>query len=150
MAVADLGEVPGWAPPHLIFRPNWGPKSRKKFFWRPPPALSQGLDDQAPLISGSGWLGPPLSQGLDDRASLYLRVWMTGPPLISGSGWPGPPLSQGLDDWAPPYLRVWMTGPPLISGSGWPGPPLIWRSGSATVWGTLVEQMPFTSSIIPK
>ena len=39
----------------------------------------------------------------------------------------------------PPYLRVWMTGPPLIG-----------RPGSATVWGTSVKQMPFTSSIIPQ
>ena len=35
------GETRG-APP-LIFRPNWGPKGRKKLFLRPPP-LSQGLD----------------------------------------------------------------------------------------------------------
>ena len=51
-SVADPGEG---AP--LIFRPNWGPKGRKKKFWRPSPAylrvwmtaapphlLSQGLD----------------------------------------------------------------------------------------------------------
>ena len=36
------------APP-LIFRPNWGPKGQKHFFWRPVPflhplPLSQGLD----------------------------------------------------------------------------------------------------------
>ena len=36
------------------------------------------------------------------------------------------PLSQGLDDQGPPYLKVWIR----------------------TVWGTSVEQMPFTSSII--
>ena len=30
----------------LIFRPNWGPKGRKKFFWRP---------ISSPLIKGSGW-----------------------------------------------------------------------------------------------
>ena len=32
----------------LIFRPNWGPKGRKKNFWdRPqPPFLSQGLDER--------------------------------------------------------------------------------------------------------
>ena len=43
----------------LIFRPNWGPKGRKKIFWRPPP----------PLVSGSGWpaLPPPPA---------YLRVWI--------------------------------------------------------------------------
>ena len=32
-------EGPG---PPTIFRPNWGPKGRKIFFW-PPPLLSQGL-----------------------------------------------------------------------------------------------------------
>ena len=37
------------SPPPLIFRPSWGPKGRKNFFWRPPPPrppppLSQGLD----------------------------------------------------------------------------------------------------------
>ena len=51
--VADPGQEP--ASP-FIFRPKWGPKGRKKFFWgRPYPALSQGLDDRPPpLISGSG------------------------------------------------------------------------------------------------
>ena len=47
--VADPGEGP-----HLIFRPNWGQK-RRKFFWRPLPALSKGLDD---------------------RAHPYLKVWI--------------------------------------------------------------------------
>ena len=50
-SVADPGEGPGGARPHLIFRPNWGPKCRKKFFLRPGPS---------PLISGSGWPGLPL------------------------------------------------------------------------------------------
>ena len=44
------GKGPGgrYSPPRLIFRPNWGPKSRKIFFWGgagpPPPStpLSQG------------------------------------------------------------------------------------------------------------
>ena len=40
------------------------------------PPLSQGLDDRAPLISGSRWPGPPLSQGLDDRAPPYLTLWI--------------------------------------------------------------------------
>ena len=31
-------------PPTLISRPNWGPKGWKKFFWRPGPPLSKGLD----------------------------------------------------------------------------------------------------------
>ena len=43
-------------PPPLIFRPNWRPKGWKKVFWdRPPPPLSQGLDDRRPhLIWRSG------------------------------------------------------------------------------------------------
>ena len=53
-------EGPG-GPAPLIFRPKWGPKGGKKFFWRPPP--------------------PPT----------YIRVWMTAPhpppsPLIWRSG----------------------------------------------------------------
>ena len=50
------GEARGARLP-LIFRPKWGPKGRKKVFWRPGP----------PLISGSGWPAPPpsLSEGLD-------------------------------------------------------------------------------------
>ena len=42
----------------LIFRPKWGPKGRKKVFWRPGP----------PLILESGWPAPhppSLSEGLD-------------------------------------------------------------------------------------
>ena len=35
----------------LIFRPNWGPKGKKKFFGDCPPP---------PTIKGSGWLGAPL------------------------------------------------------------------------------------------
>ena len=50
----------GSASPPLIFRPDWGPKGRKKFFGdRPPPPppppptpLSQGLDDRSPLSEG--------------------------------------------------------------------------------------------------
>ena len=34
--------------PAFIFGPNWGPKGRKKTFWRPSPSLSQGLDDPPP------------------------------------------------------------------------------------------------------
>ena len=39
ISVADPGDGPG-SP--LIFRPNWGPKGQKDFFWRPPPT-SKGL-----------------------------------------------------------------------------------------------------------
>ena len=41
------GGARGVQPPPFIFRPNWGPKGQKIFFWRPPfppPPLSQGLD----------------------------------------------------------------------------------------------------------
>ena len=38
---------PGKALP-LIFRPNIGPKGRKKFFRDHPPPLSQGLNDELP------------------------------------------------------------------------------------------------------
>ena len=64
--LADPGEG-GTAP--LNFRPNWGPKGRKKI-WRPapPPILSRGLDDRAPL----------LSQGMDP-ALLLTRNTPTNP-----------------------------------------------------------------------
>ena len=57
-------------PPPLIFRPNWGPRGRKNFFWRlpPPPPPSKDLDDR-----------PPLSQGLDPAlvvgGMLFLPPW---------------------------------------------------------------------------
>ena len=60
--------------PPLICRPIWGPKGRKKFFFRsPPPPLSQDLDE---------WASPP-----------YLKVWLrhcydlvyrTQPPTHAG------------------------------------------------------------------
>ena len=66
----------------LIFRSNWGPMGRKKFFLaRAPPLISGSGWPAPPLISGSGWLAPPPPP--------YLRVWMTGPPLSEGLG---PPL----------------------------------------------------------
>ena len=34
----------------LSFRPKWGPNGRKKFFLRPGPSLSQGLDDCPPTF----------------------------------------------------------------------------------------------------
>ena len=51
----DPGEGPGGPGSPLIFRPKWGPKSRKNFFW--------GLSP--PPISGSGWPGVPLCEALD-------------------------------------------------------------------------------------
>ena len=47
----------------LIFRPNWAPKSRKKFFGDRSPSLSKGQDDRH----------PPLSQGL------YLALTLSTP-----------------------------------------------------------------------
>ena len=52
ITVVDPGKEP--SSPSFIFRPNRGPKSRKKNW------------DPHPLISGSGWPSPPpLSEGLD-------------------------------------------------------------------------------------
>ena len=52
-SAGSRGGARGAHPP--IFRPNWGPKGRKNFFWRPPPLpLSKCVDDWTPL---------PLSQG---------------------------------------------------------------------------------------
>ena len=49
------GRGPGSRRPPLIFGLNWGPKGRKKFFGRPGPPLSKGLDDRPPsFISRSG------------------------------------------------------------------------------------------------
>ena len=50
--MADPGEVPGGPPAPLIFRPNWGPKGRKRFFFETAPSPTP----------------------------LYLRVWMTTSP----------------------------------------------------------------------
>ena len=48
-----LGGI-GLSPP-LIFRPDWGPKGRKKIFWGPPAASPPPPN---PFISGSGWPQP--------------------------------------------------------------------------------------------
>ena len=54
--MADPGEGPRGPAPSPIFRPNWGQKGQKIFFWRLPP-----------LISGCGWPLPPLP---------HLKVWI--------------------------------------------------------------------------
>ena len=82
-SVADPGEGPGG------FRPNRGPKGRKNFFGRPPPApLSNGLDDRPqppplPTISrsGSGTTISILNFCLMNKGSSFLRsdnfyIWM--------------------------------------------------------------------------
>ena len=53
------GRGPGAPPPSpFIFRPNWGLKGRKYFFWRPLLPLSKGLGDRLlhppPLLWRSG------------------------------------------------------------------------------------------------
>ena len=64
LSVVDPGEGPGGALAPLIFGPNWGPKSRKKFFFQ----------TGSPLISGSGW-PPPLIWMSED-------VWYSKPQLL--------------------------------------------------------------------
>ena len=64
-------------PPHLIFRPKWGPKGRKKFFFRRGPAL----------ISGSGWPAPPPTpliwrSGSVNALSKLKKNWAV-PPLLA-------------------------------------------------------------------
>ena len=85
---------PGGPGPPLFLNQTKTRRAQKMFLETAPP-FSKGLDDRAPLppylrvwmpgppsplISGSGWPGPPppLSQGLDDRVPLppYLRVWI--------------------------------------------------------------------------
>ena len=62
--VADPGEGPEGPGVPLIFRPKWGPKGRKKLFWRPgPPPLSQGLADP-PLPPAPIWRS---GSGTEDR-----------------------------------------------------------------------------------
>ena len=53
-----------------IFRPKWGPKDRKKIFWRPlpPPPLSQGLADRAPHLSEG--LDRPLSSHISKKCPI--------------------------------------------------------------------------------
>ena len=55
------GRGPGEPGSPLIFKPNWGPKGRKKFFDTIPPR---------PLMSGSGWPLPP-----PPVSPPYLKVW---------------------------------------------------------------------------
>ena len=56
-AVADPWQEPGGpAASLLIFRPNSGPKGRKKFFGDRVPRLSQGLDDPGPPSYVKVWI----------------------------------------------------------------------------------------------
>ena len=59
MVAADLGEVPGGLGAPLFLDQTEAWRAEKTFFrdHPPPPPLSQGLDDRAPLSEG---LDPPL------------------------------------------------------------------------------------------
>ena len=59
------GRGPGAHPPPLIFRPKWDPKGRTNFFW-----------DRVPLISGSGWPGPPLIWRSGSATAYYQMVFL--------------------------------------------------------------------------
>ena len=76
------------ARPLLIFRPNWGPKGRKKLFWTPPPL--------PPLISRSG-TGTAVMRSVGASAfwiyhwipnsKLWFIVSLTGPCRTPWKGW---------------------------------------------------------------
>ena len=90
MAVAELGEGPGGAAPLIFFilRPNWGPKGRKKFFWRPPPPpLSEGLDDLPPPPYLKVWICHCMVQFLSKEVmsnDAPYSMWIWDRPLHSG------------------------------------------------------------------
>ena len=91
----------GGARPHpLIFRPKWGPKSRKKF-----------LGDGPSPISGSGWpLSPPL----------HPVIWRSGSATVQDS----------LGFWTPRqilYSRYWI--PVFVSGTWILDSNRLWDSG---------------------
>ena len=69
--VADPGEGPVPPTPPLICRPKWGPKDRKKFFWRPgpPPYLRVWMTAPQPPFPP-----PPLSEGLDPPLKTTSKV----------------------------------------------------------------------------
>ena len=81
-----------WGPPPN-FRPNWGPKGRKKLFWRPPPPHpppSKGLEDHSPL-----------SQGLNSALlRIILREWNGFKSLL------GSEVGMGMRDGPKPRLGV--------------------------------------------
>ena len=56
-----------WTRPPLFLRQTEARRAEKKFFWDRAPPFCQGLDDQTPLLSGSGWPDPPFPP--------YIKVW---------------------------------------------------------------------------
>ena len=88
------GGAQGAHPPPLIFRPNWGPKGRKKMFLETAPA--------PPFISRSGWPSPPYL-----RASI--RHWIDSVHL-----WAVVAKTQTNLDWhLTLYLRMKLKKPVL-------------------------------------
>ena len=65
-SVADPGEGPGGPAPPLFFDQTLARRAQKNF-----------LDRPIPLISGSGWPGPPLSEGLDARMQVHYNDQVT-------------------------------------------------------------------------
>ena len=102
-SVADPGKEPGGpTPPPLIFRPNVGPKCRKKFFWDRPHPL---------FISESGWpppplifkgLGPPLDlayKGL--RTCIWIRFFVWEIQYLACVQTSPPPSGKNWEIWLP-------------------------------------------------
>ena len=96
-----------------------------------PPSHTQTRHSQLPLITRSGWGGPPLSHtNMSQPASFDNKVWL---------GWtPPPPLTHKhvtasfhtFDNkvwlgWTPPpsHTQTCHSQLPLITRSGWGGPP---------------------------
>ena len=53
MGGGGWGGFPGGPPPYFLTKLS--SEGRKKFFWRPSPSLSQGLDDRGPSLSEGVW-----------------------------------------------------------------------------------------------
>ena len=71
---------PAFPPPPLIFRPDWGLKIQKDFFWRLGPPLTKGVDDHPPPPHYS----PPSSQGLDPALSCTYILLVVAIVMIIG------------------------------------------------------------------
>ena len=98
-SVADLGKGPGGPGPlpPLIFRPNWGPKGRKIFFFRP----------DIPLISG--W--PPHVIWMSVSAMFIYHIWQKKNPLRI------PSIDRWYSFHKPTYFRKKNSPSYLVSGT---------------------------------
>ena len=81
VAVADPGEGSGGPGLPLIFRPNWGPKAWKHFFWDRLPYLRVCLIAPSPRPLLSEGLYSPLS--LSRLIEFRFEIMITGSPLLS-------------------------------------------------------------------